>query len=457
MPSLKNILLVNPWIHDFTAHDFWMRPLGLLCVAGVLRRAGCFRLDFIDCLDRRHPKLPVKLRTAEDGRGPFFKQRIAKPSVLRHIPRRYSRYGIPPDLFRDELRRLPVPDAVLVTGTMTYWYPGVQEAIECLRDVWGGVPVILGGIYATLLPDHARRHSGADVVVEGPGERSILSVLKEVMGASLPVAEEGNDPAVFPPPAHDFLGGTDVLAVLSSRGCPFRCSFCAAPLLFDGFVRRDPEAVVAEITRHHRRLRTRHFAFYDDALLVGKKDHALPLLRRLAREALPVALHFPNGLHVREIDEETSLWLKRANAVSVFLSQETFDRNRLESSCPKVGSGDLERAVRFLEKAGFDRARLNVYLLIGLPGQDGRSAREDIERVLAMGARPRLAYFSPVPGTLEWKTLVEKGFLSASADPLLHNKLVFPFTGGSMGPEEFETIRRLALARPDRSSLPGRV
>ena len=69
---------------------------------------------------------------------------------------------------------------------MTYWYPGVAAAIRLARERFPGVPVILGGIYATLCPEHAQQHSGADRVVAGPGEAAILGILEEITGFSPP-------------------------------------------------------------------------------------------------------------------------------------------------------------------------------------------------------------------------------------------------------------------------------
>jgi hypothetical protein len=47
----KNILLVNPWIYDFAAYDFWLAPLGLLSLAAFLRKNG-YDIRMIDCLRR---------------------------------------------------------------------------------------------------------------------------------------------------------------------------------------------------------------------------------------------------------------------------------------------------------------------------------------------------------------------------------------------------------------------
>jgi len=53
--DVPNILLVNPWICDFAAYDFWAKPIGILTLASILRRHG-FSVYYIDCLDRFHPK-----------------------------------------------------------------------------------------------------------------------------------------------------------------------------------------------------------------------------------------------------------------------------------------------------------------------------------------------------------------------------------------------------------------
>ena len=53
MPPLRNILLVNPWIFDFTAYDFWMRPLGLLSIGAVIKQIPGVRVDMAPISDRK--------------------------------------------------------------------------------------------------------------------------------------------------------------------------------------------------------------------------------------------------------------------------------------------------------------------------------------------------------------------------------------------------------------------
>ena len=126
-----HILLVNPWIHDFAAYDFWAKPMGLLTIASQLRYHD-LSVSYIDCLDRFHPRASQTDPFARYGRGPFLKTRIAKPSVLGDIPRNFSRYGLKPQWLRADLAALPRPDLIFVTSLMTYWYTGVQATIAAL-------------------------------------------------------------------------------------------------------------------------------------------------------------------------------------------------------------------------------------------------------------------------------------------------------------------------------------
>jgi radical SAM superfamily enzyme YgiQ (UPF0313 family) len=444
---VKNVLLINPWIFDFTAYDFWLRPLGLLTVAAALRRAADVDLRLVDCLDRAHPALPRLAGAKPDGRGPYVKAEVPKPAVLKGVPRRYSRYGLPLDVFAAELDRVPTPDMVLLTCTMTYWHPGAALAVELVRRRFGSVPIVLGGIYATLVPGHARRHSGADVVVEGPGEEAIAALAREILGdAALRPAGPDGEGAGPLRPAFDLLRDRIALPVMTSRGCPLDCSFCAGPLLHRTFVQRAPGEAADEIGDLVARLGARHIVFYDDALLLNKAARIVPILEASVRRALPAAYHTPNGLHVREIDDGLARLFRRAGVRSIYLSQESIDPVLLRAACPKVEPGDLERAAACLERAGYARADLSAYLIAGLPGQSWESVLDSVRAVRALGLRPRMAYFSPIPGTRSWSELAASGRIDPGADPLIFNKAAWRYLGGKDGLELDRSLQALLNA-----------
>lgn len=442
MPSTKNILLINPWIYDFTAYDFWMKPLGLLYIAALLKKHTNFTLSFIDCLDRHHPSLPKKLHTKEDGRGPFLKQEVSKPRVLANIPRKFSRYGIPLALFVEELDQAVPPDLVLLTCTMTYWYPGVQAVVEQVRKKFGRVPILLGGVYPSILPHHALAQTGVDVICRGPGENKIFSLINEVLGDGTCLDPRIETLDRMPFPAISLLRNKSSLPLLTSRGCPLRCSFCASFLLSERFEQRSAGSVVHELEVLCKLYKATNIAFYDDALLLNKQKHIIPILEGVIQKKLALSFHTPNGLHVDEIDYELALLLKQAGFRSLYLSQETFEETLIKESCPKVSSDDLGKALDHLERAGFRREQINVYLMVGLPDQDVSGVRQSVMQVRNLGAQARLAHFSPIPGTADWEKIVSRGYLKEKVDPLLHNKLVFPYVWGNITPDEFESLKK---------------
>jgi radical SAM superfamily enzyme YgiQ (UPF0313 family) len=445
MPPSKNVLLINPWIYDFTAYDFWMKPLGLLYVASLIRRFTPHSVSFIDCLDRSHPGLKKQPAMKADGRGPFPKEEVPKPAVLRGVPRRFSRYGIPVAVFEEELARSPKPDVVLLTSAMTYWYPGVQAVVDLVRRRFGAVPVLLGGVYATLCPDHARAETGADLVVPGPAGTALFAALAAALDSGPLSIPDLSGPDALPPPAFDLVRDKTWLPVMTSRGCPFRCSFCASSLLNAGFEQRPATSVLSEILESHARFGTRHFAFYDDAFLAGKERHAWPLLEGLSAAARSLSFHAPNGLHLREVDATTARLLRAAGVRSIYLSLESTDEALMRERSPKASAEDLIRALGELERAGYERRAVSVYLIAGLPGQGAAGIEESVRFVRGLRATPRVAYFSPIPGTTEWSTLVRRGVLAEDSDPLLHNKTAFAYLKSDLPVPEIAAFKRDSL------------
>ena len=72
----------------------------------------------------------------------------------------------------------------------------------------------------------------------------------------------------LPYPAFDLLHKIDQVPIITSLGCPYRCSYCSSHILQKNFIRRDPIKVVDEIEHWQKNFGVTDFSFYDDALLV---------------------------------------------------------------------------------------------------------------------------------------------------------------------------------------------
>jgi radical SAM superfamily enzyme YgiQ (UPF0313 family) len=433
------LLLINPWIYDFAAYDFFARPLGLLYLAGWLRARG-YAVNFLDCLGAPHA------RTGPFGTGRYAKEIIPAPPALQGVTRRYGRYGISEAAFRERLARVPAPAAILVTSLMTYWYPGVVAAIRLARERFPGVPVILGGIYATLCPEHAQKHSGAHRVVPGPGETTISALLEEITGWPPPgaILPDLIDLDSQPYPALDLLEHPSYIPILTSRGCPLDCDYCASRQLQPVYRRRDPRAVAAELIDWQDQTGLVDAAFYDDALLLAAPDHLLVIMAELARSGRAFRFHTPNGLHARLITREVAGWLKRANFATLRLGVETtaLGAARLDA---KLQAGELETALAHLQEAGFTPGAIGVYLLIGLPDQEEAEVAVSIRRVRELGATPVLASYSPIPGTALWPRAQATSRFDLAADPLFQNNSLFP-CWPEFSWERYTRLKRLAAA-----------
>ena len=442
-----NILLINPWIYDFAAHDLWSKPLGLLLLAGLLR-AQSYNLRLLDCLDVHDSRLQaipgIKPATRRDfGTGKFYRTQVPKPSSLQQFDRKYYRFGITPEMFQERLLAGVKPDAVLVTSTMTYWYPGVQESIRLVNEHFSDVPVVLGGIYATLCREHAVRNSDADHVLSGPGEIQILKLLEKLTGYSSGKPSHDVELDALPWPAFDLLPQLDYICTLTSRGCPFRCPYCASDLLFPQFIRRDPMKVADELEYWHEKYSIVNVAFYDDALLLDASKHILPLLAEVRRRDLPLYFHTPNGLHVSGLSAEVCEALFLAGFKTVRLGLETGDDQRQQQLGAKVKPGAFSSAMDNLIRAGFQPEEIGVYLLCGLPGQDSNEVSHSIRMVRDHGARPYLAEYSPIPGTPLWSEALDCSPFDLANEPLYHNNSLLPCRSDGFGLEELQELKQL--------------
>ncbi|HWR68418.1 MAG TPA: radical SAM protein, partial [Desulfomonilia bacterium] len=415
----RKVLLINPWICDFAAYDLWAKPLGLLYLGAVLRKNGC-RVEFVDCLSTEDdtPRKP-------GGHGRFRRQRIPKPPQLSSVPRHYARYGIGLEEFVRELHSVPRPDAVLVTSMMTYWYPGVFEAIRLVREHLPGVPVILGGVYATLCTDHARSFSGADHVIPHQGELAILRLLGEIWGEPPGFVPDGEDLDSIPYPCFDLVRDLPYVCIRTSRGCPFSCTYCASSYLCGKQRLRDPVKVVDEIEFWNREYGVSDVAFYDDALFTPR-DHARRLLLELLARRATVRFHCPNGLHASQITPEIATLMHQTGFATVRLGLETTSPLRQYASGGKVTNDEFVRAMESLHGAGYGTDDIGVYILCGLPGQDAAEVFDTVRFVQDSGGRPRLSEYSPIPHTRDWEAALRTSPYPLGEEPLFHNNTLLP-------------------------------
>ncbi|WP_300455281.1 radical SAM protein [Desulfobacula sp.] len=442
-----HVLCINPWIHDFAAFDFWAKPLGLLTIAGILREKGV-RVSFMDCLDRFHPKASPPIKVLWDGRGPFRKTEIDLPRGLENIGKTYSRYGIDPQWFTADLQHMEKPDLIFVTSLMTYWATGVKETIERVKSVYPDVPLVLGGIYASLCYDHAIKETKADRVIKGAGEHQLKDILQAYTGFELadsPLFDVPGNLDALPFPALDLQTKLVYAPILTSRGCPFSCEYCASSYLEPTFRQRSPEIVFKEIVHWHQNFQVKNFAFYDDALLVNAGQYAFPLFERIIDSKMDLWFHTPNALHIRAITRQAAELMFQAGFKTIRLGLETADFSRERRHDGKVAENEFFNAIDHLKVAGFEKQQIGAYLLCGLPGQNLDEVETSMQVVKQSGILPVLAYYTPIPHTPMWEDAVTHSKFDILQHPVFTNNTLFPCIRSNTDLKRISQLKNLKI------------
>ncbi|HYA47611.1 MAG TPA: radical SAM protein [Burkholderiales bacterium] len=278
-----------------------------------------------------------------------------------------------------------------------------------------GIPVVMGGLHVTMNPLEPQRWGASAVLGEGEivwpeiladTERGRLEPLYDARGREFDLAEA-------PMPAFELLDMSryNRITVQTSRGCPWRCSFCASSILLTRRYKQKPVGkVLAEIDRI-RALWPRPFIeFADDNSFVNP---------RYWRELLPelekrrVRWFTETDLSVHE-DEELLHMMRRAGCVEVLIGFESpglsgLDGIELRRNWKYERHGQYLRAIERIQAAGI---RVNACFVVGLDGHDPSVFEALLDFVRE--ARPfdvQVTVPTPFPGTPFHAQLTAEGRL----------------------------------------------
>lgn len=405
------ILLVNPPIYDFTCYDYWLKPLGLLYVASFLR-GNNIDFDYFDFMDRRSVFLEKIYKTKFFSTGKFRKEKIEKNQVFDWFKRPYFRYGVSKEKFLEFISKKKY-DYVFITSMMTYWYEGIEEVIKSIKEKSPEAKIIVGGVYAKLLPEHAKE-LGATYIF-----KSDVDSLYQFLIDNTDIKVRNKFYLEDLIPAYDLYTEVESGAVLTQRGCPYRCGYCAVSVLYKNFSCLPFENIIGQLDLLES-MKVKDITFYDDALLFRKDKHFLPLFEKIIEKNYSFRFNFSNGLHVRFIEKDVVDIFKRINLGMISLSIETISEEILSRTGNKTNIEEIENALDLLLENGFDGRKIFCYILVGLPNEKLENVINTAKFLKEKKVRIVLNEFTPVP-----KTDFYQKYQSIIKDPLLTNKSVF--------------------------------
>lgn len=260
-------------------------------------------------------------------------------------------------------------------------------------------PVVVGGAHPTFLPMETLREVGCDAVVRGEGEEVIEAVLNDLRLGNLKRIYEGGivQTAAIPNPSRHLVdlhrytpGGETITPIYTSRGCPFRCSFCS--MISGRIYRTLPlERVLSEIEEVVKK-GFNHILLSDDNILVQSER-----FRRLMEALKPLGLTFRLNQDARAIDPQLMRLAKEAGCCEVSFGIETGSQKIL-NLMNKQTTVEANRKAILVAKE--NNIKTKAYFIVNFPGEDDSTVEETLE--FARQVKPDkwlLSSFAPLPGS----------------------------------------------------------
>jgi len=319
------------------------------------------------------------------------------------------------------------PDAVGISCNASPAHFPTLELASRLKKAMG-VPVIAGGNHATAMAEILLASGDIDFVVCGEGERTserLLLVLNEGPGdlrgvAGIAFLRDGkalrtqtapllDDIDSLPLPAYDLLPMSKYTRydLVLSRGCPYRCTFCASTVIFRSKVRyRSAESVIAEIKYLLEHFGQKLFWFSDDNFSLNRKKTE-ELLDRLLEEKLDIRWRCHTRVNL--ISPDLLRKMRRAGCECVAYGIESGSEEMLRTIRKESTAEQAIEAVRLTKEAGMDAA---AFFLVGSPGETESTVWESYE--LIKRAKPSAVSFCvtvPLPGSPLFEDLIGRGLL----------------------------------------------
>ncbi len=351
-----------------------------------------------------------------------------------------------------DYEHLPRPDLVGITA-FTSQANRAYEVAAYFRSV--GVPVVMGGIHATMCLNEALER--VDSVVTGEADDIWPSVLEDAKGGHLKRCYEGRyaDIEKAPPARHDLLTeGYAFGAIQTTRGCPLNCSFCSVTAFNGAHYRQRP---VADVVREFATIREKHVLVVDDNLIGTRPEHierAKDLFRQLAAKDLRKEWVAQATINFAD-DEELLTLAAKAGCRGVFIGFETPSPEGLRELGKKFNllkDRDFRASVRRIQ-----RHRIVVVgsFIVGLDVDTPGIGRRIAQTASAYGVDNLNALFlTPLPGTRLWDQMKADNRLALGSFPedWKYYTLTFPVARYKHLSQD-EVIREMTACNRDFYSL----
>jgi radical SAM superfamily enzyme YgiQ (UPF0313 family) len=331
-----------------------------------------------------------------------------------------------PDLNRVDWDDVLCSDLVLISS-ITSTAPEAYRIAEKIRN--HNIPVVLGGSHVTFKPDEALEF--ADYVVRGEGEVTVVELVRwlrdgdhndvfDIKGLSFrkdgrihhnpprPLLQELD---ILPFPDLSLIQGCEkirVVPMITSRGCPFDCTFCSVTKMFGRRYRfHNALKVIKEIENLCRKFSNRPFFFYDDNFTANPQRTKVLLTEILRRR-----ITFPWAAQTRADvvkDERLIELMRKAGCTRLFIGLESINPKTLKAYKKNQTVDEIGECLEVLHKHD-----ISVHGMFVLGGDDDDLATINNTVNFALRRKIDTVQFlilTPIPGTDLYREMVSQGRL----------------------------------------------
>lgn len=426
------VLLINPWqvmINKMAEHLGATCPLPVLYVAGAARDAG-------------HEVVVIDAHVA--GCTPFhisgkhYLYYSGDTLSINEDSDQYTLVGAPVADILSMIRTCN-PDVIGISLTFLSLQPAIEPIVEMLKLAFPNIPIVVGGSFPSLVPEHIAKVDAIDYTVAGEGEVTFPLLLKAIEDKREPVGMPGvyckrngqvvgtspdriTDLDSISYPAYDLvildhyfaIQGVRRIQLITSRGCPFNCRFCSVPLTSKRkWYGHSPERVLSELQGAANA--GVNEIFFEDENMAVNKSRFIAILEGIINNRLELKLRAHNGLHVATLDKEVLRLMKLAGFEWLVISPESGNERVAREEMGKTFSPD--DAVQVVKDAISLGLKPLVNLILGMPNETMSEIQDTVayaKKLKGMGVKEfQIATAMPMPGTELFKEAVSKGLMQA--------------------------------------------
>jgi len=281
--------------------------------------------------------------------------------------------------------------------------------------------VVIGGPHVTAMGNLALEQTGADYAIASEGEESFAALIQALIknperklesalikqdfiadldGLPFPDWKEMNPAHYRKAPHGGLIKRFPVAPIVTTRGCPYECSFCASPKLWERKIRfRSPENTVNEIEYLVRDFGVKEIHFEDDNLTL-KKEHIAGICELILKKRLKISWATPNGVRADKLDKETLRLMKKSGCYFVAFGIESANEQVLNNIKKDIQIETIAKAISLAKKEGI---MTQGFFIFGLPGETKASIRQTIDFAKKSGLhRAQFLLLDVLPGSDLW-------------------------------------------------------